>query len=270
MISWRSIYISTHNPDSACSTVAISISIQKHNCAGFLPMISRLVGSNIVDTVWMVSECCCVFLPGMIVKFLCAWRPATPAWAWRMKFSSERRKRRAHRCRSASSNSGSFVLEREQVPGWITDEDARNGGSAGEGAAMACMACEGGCGRRGGGAVSEERKNCGSGERRNCGSEEMRSSVFASRSMAHAAAELGIPLHGARCGWAPWRVWRLTSSSMARDPRPCLSHPQARLLTTPPWRLHLLPVPGPNCGGRRGSGGEVGEDLKLISNFWPY
>jgi hypothetical protein len=62
------------------------------------------------------------------------------------------------------------------------------------------MACEGGCGRRGGGAVSEERKNCGSGERRNCGSEEMRSSVFTSRSMAHAAAELDIPLHGARCG----------------------------------------------------------------------
>jgi hypothetical protein len=48
--------------------------------------------------------------------------------------------------------------------------------------------------------MSEERRNCGSEERRNCGSEEMRSSVFASRSMAHAAAELGIPLHGARCG----------------------------------------------------------------------
>jgi hypothetical protein len=47
------------------------------------------------------------------------------------KFSLERTKRRAHR-RSASSVRGSSAVEREQVPRWITDEDARDGGSAGE------------------------------------------------------------------------------------------------------------------------------------------
>jgi hypothetical protein len=72
----------------------------------------------------------------------------------------ERKNRRlTRRGRPAGWNRGSSVLEHEHVPGVSSNEDVRTGGSAGGGAAMASMACEGGSAN--GGAASMA---CGAAE----------------------------------------------------------------------------------------------------------
>jgi hypothetical protein len=81
---------------------------------------------------------------------------------------------------AARSIRGSSPLEHEQVPRCITDEDARNGGSASGGAAWRAWRA-----RAAAHAVAAER-----------GEEELRPS----RSMERATAELGIPLHAAHGG----------------------------------------------------------------------
>jgi hypothetical protein len=123
---------------------------------------------------------------------------------------------------------------------------------------------EGACGRSSGGAVSDDRMHGGRRVR-------ARSSASASRSMARAAAELDVPLHGAR-GGAPCLS---TSASMASDPRPrCLGlvppagdatpalDPSQVLLPRPP-----PPRAWPRLRRRQGSGGRPGggrqEDFNL-------
>jgi hypothetical protein len=166
---------------------------------------------------------------------------AGPRWNERTALGpAETRSRRPcwNRRRGLPCSNGCWVaLNEEQGPG------------GGQQRVLRChiwrerAAGEGAFGRSGGGAVSDDRMHGGRRVR-------ARSSAPASCSMARAAAELDVPLHGAR-GGAPCIS---TSSSMAIDPQPrCLDLVPPAGDATPsldPSQVRLPPPPPPRARPR--------------------